>query len=170
MNPIPLSEKYLAETIALAHKVFPLDAASGNPPEKGFRKSLGSELNDESWKTATKGKKLKRLNYWILLDEEKSKVVGVTGIYSFTDPEDEAWMAWYCLDPIMRGKGLGRKLLEWTMDKAREDGYKKFKLYTSTDPNESIAQKLYDDVGLNITAEEDDPNSPYKIMYRERDL
>lgn len=167
MNIIPLSKENLEETIALAHKVFPLDAASKNPPERGFRKSLSKEANIKSWKGPENI--LSRLNYWVLLGEG-SKVVGVTGLYGFKDVPDEVWLAWFCLDPEIRGQGLGRKLLTWTMDKAKDEGYKIFKLYTSTDPNEAAAQRLYESVGLKIVKKEKDPESPYDIMYRQVNL
>lgn len=170
MKIVPLSKENIDETIELAHRVFPLDAKSNNPPEKGFRKSLSPGKDDKSWASITKGKKLAKLNYWVLLDDNVDKVIGVTGLYSFTDAQNEAWLAWFCLDPDARGKGLGRKLLEWTMAKAKEEGYTAFRLYTSTDPNEAAAQKLYESVGLKITEEVDDPDSGYKIMYRGRDL
>ena len=79
-------------------------------------------------------------------------------------------MAWFCLDPNVRGKGLGRQLLEWTMTKAKEEGYKVFRLYTSTDPNEAPAQKLYESIGLKVTEEKDDDETPYKILYRQCNL
>ena len=168
MNIVPLSKENLEDTIQMAHKAFPLDAAGENPPEKGFRKSLEIHGDEdlEAWHRMTQGKKISRLNYWVLLDEN-NKVVGVTGLYSFSEAPDEVWLAWFCLDPITRGKGLGRKLLNWTMEKARSEGYAKFRLYTSTDPNEAAAQNLYESVGLKITEEKDDPDSPYKLMYRE---
>ena len=167
MTIVSLSEENLEEAIKLAHKVFPVDAASENPPERGFRKSLSREANLKSWQ----GPELilSRLNYWVLLDEA-SKITGVTGLYGFKKFPDEVWLAWFCIDPEVRGQGLGRKLLEWTMNKAREEGYKVFKLYTSTDPNEALAQKLYESVGLKIVKTEKDTKSPYNIMYRQSDL
>ena len=148
----------------MAHKVFPLDVAGDNPPERGFRKSLSNEANLKSWKGPERV--LFRLNYWVLLDET-NKVIGVTGLYAFKETLDEVWLAWYCLDPEVRGQGLGRKLLLWTMDKARLEGYSIFKLYTSTDPNEAAAQKLYESLGLKVVKEEKDSESPYNIMYRQ---
>jgi GNAT superfamily N-acetyltransferase len=170
MNIVPLTKENLEETIAMAHEVFPLDAVSKNPPEKGLRKSLSFDTEDSSWNSITKGKKLTRLNYWVLLDDDTNKVIGVTGLYAFSDAVDEAWLAWFCLDGSTRGKGLGRKLLEWTMNKAKEEGYKVFRLYTSTDPNEAAAQKLYESIGLKVINEEVDADSPYKILYRQVQL
>ena len=170
MKIVPLSKENLEETIAMAHRVFPLDAVSKNPPEKGFRKSLSLDVDEKSWISITKGKTLTQLNYWVLLDDDTNAVIGVTGLYAFEDAPEEAWLAWFCLDPSTRGKGLGRQLLEWTIAKAKEGGYSIFKLYTSTDPNEATAQKLYESVGLEVTGEENDPESPYKILYRQVNL
>ena len=167
MKIVPLSKENLEETISLALKVFPLDAAGKNPPERGFRKSLSNEANLKSWKGPEHI--LSRLNYWILLDE-KDKVIGVTGLYGYKEIPEEVWLAWFCLDPNVRGKGLGRQLLEWTMTKAKEEGYKVFRLYTSTDPNEAPAQKLYESIGLKVTEEKDDDETPYKILYRQCNL
>jgi GNAT superfamily N-acetyltransferase len=167
MNIAPLSEENLEETIELAHKVFPLDAAGDNPPERGFRKSLSNEANLKSWKGSEHV--LSRLNYWVLLDE-KDKVIGVTGLYGDKETPEEVWLAWFCLDPEARGHGLGRKLLEWTLDKARQEGYSIFNLYTSTDPNEAAAQKLYESLGLEIVKKEKDPESSHNILYRQLKL
>ncbi len=168
MNIVPLSKENIEETIKLAHKIFPLDAASDNPLERGFRKSLSNEANLKSWKGPEHV--LARLNYWVLLDEKTDKVIGVTGLYGFKEFPKEVWLAWFCLDPEARGQGLGRKLLEWTMNKAKEEGYSIFKLYTSSDPNEAAAQKLYESVGLKIVKTEKDSEGQYDIMYREREL
>ena len=170
MKIAPLTKENLKAAIEMAHGVFPLDAKGKNPPEKGFRKSLSLDDDEKSWYGITKGRELSRLTYWVLLDDDTDIVVGVTGLYTFSDAPDEAWLGWFCIDPEARGKGFGRKLLEWTMSKAKEEGYSIFRLYTSTDPNESLAQKLYESLGLYVTEEEDDSDSQYKIMYRQATL
>lgn len=164
MKIIPLSKENLEETIKLAHDVFPSDVDGDNPPEKGFRISLSNEVNLKSWRGPEYV--LSRLNYWVLLDVE-DKVIGVTGLYAFKEKPTEVWLAWFCIDSKVRGQGLGRKLLEWTMDKARQEGYQVFNLYTSTDPNEETAQKLYDSLGLNVIKTEKDSESSYDTMYRQ---
>jgi GNAT superfamily N-acetyltransferase len=86
-------------------------------------------------------------------------------------PEDEVWLGWFCADPTIRGQGIGRRTLEWSINKAREMGYKKLKLYTSTDPAEAAAQGLYESVGLKIYKRE--PNKGFEneeILYRELGL
>lgn len=167
MNIVPLSNENIEETIALANSIFPHDVASNNPPEAGLRKSLESVLGQKSWRSSTKGKEFSRLNYWVMLDDETKRVVGFTGLYAFADAPHEVWLGWFGLDASTRGKGLGRELLEWTMNTAREEGYTLFKLYTTTDPLETAAQKLYDSCGLKVVREEHEVGDEYTTIYRE---
>lgn len=104
--------------------------------------------------------------------------MGVTGFYTRTvGPEDMAWLGWYCVSPLERGKGIGRKILEWTIARAREEGFKTMRLYTSTDPNEREAQNLYEKMGFAVIDTADPYNDPeiegpgnYETFYRERKL
>ncbi len=77
------------------------------------------------------------------------------------------WLGWYCVRPDQRGKGLGRELIEWTIDKAKEQGFKKLKLYTSEDPEEAKAQEIYENYGFKIVGEEKGEGK-YKTLYREK--
>lgn len=160
MNPIPLTEKYLEATIKMVNEVFPEDRGAIWNPEKSLPLSLRSqnELKEDVF-----------VDYWIVLNE-KEEVIGVTGMYKLkNDPEDVVWLGWYCVRSDRRGKGFGRKLLEWTIEKAKERGFKKIKLYTSTDPNESVAQVLYEKLGFKISGE-DDGDGIHKTIYREKIL
>ena len=80
------------------------------------------------------------------------------------------WLGWYCLDKNERGKGFGREILEWTINNVKEKGYKIMRLYTTTDPNEATAQKLYEDLSFKIIDEEQKEGDSYKTLYRERIL
>ncbi|MBN2535727.1 MAG: GNAT family N-acetyltransferase [Spirochaetales bacterium] len=89
-------------------------------------------------------------HFWVAIDDDNN-VVGITGIYTYEKDKDEAiWMAWFCVDPGHRGKGIGKRLIEYSISKARESGKKYFRLYTSSDPNEAAAQNLYEKYGFNI--------------------
>lgn len=99
------------------------------------------------------------------------KVIGTTGIYVLADDEeDSAWLGWFCVDEKHRGKGYGQRLLEFTMQKGREMGKKKLKLYTSTEPSEEVAQKLYAKKGFILFKEEILPDKPYKKLYKQVNL
>jgi GNAT superfamily N-acetyltransferase len=77
-------------------------------------------------------------------------VLGTTGLYRYKKDAGEAvWVGWFCVDPKMRGRGIGQALIEHTVERAREGGFERVWLYTSTDPNEEAAQRLYERNGFN---------------------
>ena len=166
MNILPLSKKYLDQTIQLAQEIFPGDAEHFWNPDRSFKFSLRLIDDPGLWKE----RNLDKIGYWIVLNDV-DEVVGVTGLYRTNeDPEGLVWLGWYCVRADQRGKGLGRKLLEWTIEKAKSEGFKILKLYTSTDPNEARAQELYEKMGFKLIGEEQEKDEKYKTLYRERVL
>ena len=110
----------------------------------------------------------KPMRYWVAVNEH-GEVCGITGLYNESkDDDDTIWLCWFCVDPKYRGQGLGRKLLEFSEEKARSYGKKYLRLYTSDDPSEADAQFLYEGCGFKITKIENYPG--YIIMYREKVL
>lgn len=157
----PLSHENFDEAFKLATSVFPDQLKEIEIPYRGSLDPKSSFWNER-----------RMVRYYVVKDTDVGKIVAVTGLYNRKDyPEDEVWLGWFCVDPSVRGHGLGRKVLEWTMNKAREMGYKRFKLYTSTDPNEAAAQNLYESVGLKIFKREPSEGWPdEEILYREVNL
>lgn len=81
--------------------------------------------------------------------DETDLVFGTTGLYRYKKDFDEAvWLAWFCVDPKARGRGIGQALLEHSIARARDAGFSLMRLYTSTDPNEVSAQRLYERNGF----------------------
>jgi len=112
--------------------------------------------------------KVTQLNYWLDLDEKSQKILVTPGLYCYKKDEAEAyWLAMFCVDTAFRGQGIGKKLLNLSINKAREDGKKFLRLYTSNDPNEAAAQILYEKSGFVITGEEKIWGINYKKIYRE---
>ena len=108
------------------------------------------------------------MRYWVAVDE-RAEICGITGLYNERkDREDTVWLCWFCVDPKYRGRGLGKKLLEFSIEKARGYGKKRLCLYTTTDPNEAGAQLLYEKYGFKITKIKNYPD--YTVMYREKVL
>lgn len=94
------------------------------------------------------------------------KIIGVTGWYTkHTDSKNIIWLGWYCVSSSERGKGFGKNILDWTIKQVKEKGYTIMRLYTSTDPNEAVAQKLYEKTGFRLIGEEND--GQYKTLFRE---
>jgi GNAT superfamily N-acetyltransferase len=80
---------------------------------------------------------------------EDNVALGTTGLYRYKKDADEAvWVAWYCVAPEARKRGIGQALIEHTEMLARRAGYDRIRLYTSTSPNEASAQRLYEKNGF----------------------
>lgn len=109
--------------------------------------------------------------YYIAKDENND-VVAITGLYNRLkdNTENEVWLGWYGVVPKFRNVGFGKSVLDWTINKARELGYKKFRLWTTTDQGEINAQKLYEKLGLKIYKREKFENTEFEKLYREINL
>ncbi len=84
----------------------------------------------------------------VYVDETRT-VLGTTGLYRYKkDAEEAIWVAWLCVDPKARGHGIGQALIEHTVARARDAGFGRVRLYTSTSPNEEAAQRLYEKNGF----------------------
>ncbi len=142
-----LSAENIHEAIRLVHSVFPDDAAQKDTPGSAYWASLEPERYKDFWKRNN----TQLLLYFVVLEEITRALVGVTGFYRFnSDPPERIWLGWYCVDLKYRNEGYGKKILEWTMKKAREMGYLKLRLYTSDDPNEAAAKRLYEKLGFKL--------------------
>ena len=87
--------------------------------------------------------------------DDSGAVRGTTGLYQYEkDAQEAAWVAWFCVDPKTRGKGIGQKLIEHTIRMAAQAGFRRVRLYTSTDPNEEAAQRLYEKNGFKKISRE----------------
>ena len=86
----------------------------------------------------------KELDYYIAYLGETP--IGVTGIYSYLEYPDDAWMGWFGVLKEYRGKGYGSEILDRTIKMAKDKGYKNFRLYT--DEFAKDAHRLYESRGM----------------------
>jgi putative acetyltransferase len=80
--------------------------------------------------------------FWVI--EDSGQIVATVGIYRMDETTCEL-RKMYVL-PSQRGQGLGKKLLEFSLQKARDAGYRKMILETATALVEAIA--LYKKYGF----------------------
>lgn len=86
--------------------------------------------------------------YWVAINE-RGELVGITGLYR--EPRDRPsliWLGWFGVHPHHRNRGLGTRLLKFTIEVAIARGYSTMRIYTSTDPNEIQAHRLYERFGF----------------------
>lgn len=86
----------------------------------------------------------KELDFYIAYD--KDTPIGVTGIYSYNEYPEDAWLSWFGLLPEFRKKGYGGIIFDKTVELAKEKGYKNFRLYT--DETFCNARGLYAKKGM----------------------
>jgi GNAT superfamily N-acetyltransferase len=106
------------------------------------------------------------LDLWVAIDGETGALVGTTGLYVCThDAEEAVWLAWFCVAPEARRRGIGSRLLDFSIDQARRTGRQYLRLYTSNRRNEAAAQILYESRGLKIVRKK--RRLFYTTIYRE---
>ena len=81
--------------------------------------------------------------YYIVKDSSGNNI-GISGIYVEPFEPNTAWLGWYGVLSECRNKGYGTKILEHTIEIAKNNGYKNFRLYT--DVINPKAHKLYDKI------------------------
>ncbi|MBI5803895.1 GNAT family N-acetyltransferase [Candidatus Pacearchaeota archaeon] len=143
MKIISLNKKNVDEASSLLLDVFHSEKKDIDYPPKWLKASLNPEKNKKLYAKFD----VKYLRYWVAVSEKK--VVGIVGLYTHAYGEKESyWLGWYCVSPEFRGRGVGKALLEFAIDKSRKAGKKWLRLYTSNDPGEKRANQIYDKLGF----------------------
>ena len=160
-----LTEKTLREAIDLVDTVFPVQG------EEPARIVFPASLNLEKYKDFLLEVQIPELRYWLAIDDS-GKVAGTTGLYCYEfDKEEACWLGWFCVDPNTRKKGTGTQLLQFSIREAKKQGKRFLRLYTSTDPNESNAHRLYEKHGfVKLSKEERWFNTEFKMLFYELKL
>ncbi len=105
-------------------------------PEEDGRQNFIEQIEKDPYR--------KEQDYYIVyLNQEP---IGITGIYSYHEYPENAWLGWFGILNQYRKKGYGGIVLDKTIELAKEKGYTKFRLYT--DEYAKSAHKLYKSRGL----------------------
>jgi GNAT superfamily N-acetyltransferase len=106
------------------------------------------------------------LDFWGAIDQQTGTLLGTTGLYQYTcDAMEAVWLAWFCVHPDVRRKGIGSRLLDFSIEEAKRTGLQYLRLYTSDRPVEAAAQILYQSRGLEVTSKKWRPF--HTIIYRQ---
>ncbi|WP_434798189.1 GNAT family N-acetyltransferase [Terrisporobacter vanillatitrophus] len=101
-------------------------------------------------------------NIWIA--EIDSKPVGVIAIVE--DESKSAQVRWFLIEPDMRGKGLGHKLVKTALDFCKEKNYTHVFLWTADILK--AARHIYKSHGFNLTESLDNTTWTDKLVKEER--
>jgi N-acetylglutamate synthase-like GNAT family acetyltransferase len=99
---------------------------------------------------ASRGFPTERERIWIV--ERHGVHAGSLGL---TDEGDTGVVRWVLLDHDLRGQGLGRRLLNELLAKAREIGYERLRLETFSELR--AAARLYREAGFQVIREDTRP-------------
>jgi len=119
----PLTYLSLKEAENLRNKIFKNDLED---IEKGL---LLASLDTTRYKTICEENEVRTISYWVAKDVKSGKVIGLTGIYT-EDVDKSCWLGWFCIDEAYRGKEFGKRLLEFSIEQAKNMGKKYLHVYT----------------------------------------
>jgi GNAT superfamily N-acetyltransferase len=118
------------------------------------------------------GQREMNARYFLAVDKE-NRVLGTTGLYQTAKDQGEAlWVGWMSVRPAFRGKGIGQKLVDFSIDEAKKQNVDYLRLYTSTYRGERAAQPLYEKAGFKVVGEmkHELPIPGLKYLFRELPL
>ena len=92
-----------------------------------------------------------RESVWIV--ESGGKLSGSIALTD--DGDDTAGLRWFVLEPALRGRGLGRRLVGEVVAEARRHGFARLRLETFSDLR--AAARLYREYGFELVHEETRP-------------
>ena len=164
----PLSKKTINGALKVLDKVF-----GNNLKDKViYHNAFIGSLDMNKYKLIY-GKKEKPsyLQYYVARDKESGRIFGTTGLYVNSELDTgRIGIGWFCVDPKFRGKGIGKALLDFTIEKARERRSPVLFLWTTSDPAERLAHKMYARRGFRVIKREKSPRDKYEVISMELKL
>jgi GNAT superfamily N-acetyltransferase len=106
-----------------------------------------------------------RESVWIVeCGEELSGSIALTD-----DGDDTAGLRWFVLEPSLRGRGLGRRLVGEVVAEARRHGYARLRLEAFSDLRAAV--HLYREYGFDLVHEETGPRwGRERVTYQHYEL
>lgn len=114
-------------------------------PEEDGSQNFIEQINKDPYR--------KEQDYYIVYVDNTP--VGVTGIYSYHEYPESAWLGWFGILEKYRRNGYGKMALDKTIELAKSKQYTRFRLYT--DEYATDAHRLYESRDL-IKEEYDNPD------------
>jgi RimJ/RimL family protein N-acetyltransferase len=146
----------LDEILAMHARLYPLEFGV----DSGFVAHVEARITE----AVAAGFPRERDAVWIL--EHEGRLAG--SIVLTDEGEGTGYLRWYLIDPVLRGRGLGRRLVAELIEKARSTGYRRLGLETFSDLQ--VAAAIYRDAGFRLVAEETGPRWGREITYQHYEL
>ena len=104
---VEITEDNIKMALEIEHKIFPKYNARAN-----YYDSLKSD----------------KITFFLLFTN--NEYIGISGVYSYENDHENAWLGFFGLKEEYRGKGFGKEALELTENYAIERGFKFMRLFT----------------------------------------
>jgi ribosomal protein S18 acetylase RimI-like enzyme len=119
--------------------------------EYGLDSSMEAFVGSSVVRAALRGWPAEQGGVWVV--ESDGRLAGCVG---YTDEgEGTAVLRWFVLDPALRGRGLGRRLIAELMEEVRAAGFDRVRLETFSDL--TAAARIYREHGFRVTESETGP-------------
>lgn len=119
-----VTEKNIEKALKIQRRLFPLENGE-----------------DDLKESINKSKKYyKHLEYYLV--HNGKFYIGITGIYSYNEYPDDAWIGWFGVLPAFRRMGYGTEIFEYTHNLAIKMGFKYLRVYAD-DKYDFVATKFY---------------------------
>lgn len=148
MNFQPLTSERLSATQSVAAELFPW--------EREHETALAAAVDPQQHLTFFLDRRLASVRCWTALDPAGA-VCGLGTLYGYTAQPEELWLAWFGLTASARGNGAGALMLDWLIARAKHDGHRTLRLWTTDEAEYSRATQLYLRRGFAV---EDHPALP----------
>ena len=135
------------------------------PPEYGVGSEFVDHVAARVEEAVAAGFPRQRDGVWIVERDGE-----LAGSLVLTDEGDgTGYVRWYLLDPTLRGRGLGRRLVGELIEHASALGYRRLRLETFSDLQAAAA--IYRDAGFRVIAAETGPRwGRREITYQHYEL
>ena len=135
------------------------------PPEYGVDSQFVAHVAARVAEAAAAGFPRERDGVWIV--ERDGELAG--SLVLTDEGEGTGYLRWYLIDPDLRGRGLGRRMVAELLDEARGAGYRWLRLETFSELRAAAA--IYRDAGFRVVAEETRPRwGREEITYQHYEL
>ncbi|WP_201352070.1 GNAT family N-acetyltransferase [Hydrogenimonas urashimensis] len=139
-----LSPANIREAESLRDKTFP-------NPDNGEEQLLRASLEAVKYSNVLLRNDVETLSYRVAKDQSSFNVIGLTGLYTeIGDDPDNCWLGWFCVQERFRGFGIGKKLLDFSIEMAGKMGKKWLHVYTYDSNTFRPAINLYRKHGFEM--------------------
>lgn len=137
---VPLKEKTLLNAVKLQDRIDKRHCLY-----LIYKQSLGSDLG-----------------YYFVYDGDE--LIGITGFYTLEEYPDDVWLGNGGVLPHLHRKGYGKRIIKKLIEKAREKGFKTFRIVSNFVENPS-AQSLYREVSDVCEYYNENDKKPCRYIY-----